>query len=188
MGSHPVNLGFRFLLELAALGAFGYWGWQAREDWLRVVLAIGAPAVAAMVWGTFRVRDSVRHVPVAVPGGVRLVVELLYFGLAVAALAGAGATGAAWVLGAAVAVHYALSYDYVWRLVRGSPERAARGLVARSGPSGARFDEPGIPTWQPEIARMVRRRWPGRRGDSCQGYLSRQGANRPGEGWVDDHR
>jgi hypothetical protein len=51
-------------------------------------------------------------VPVEVPGGVRLVVELLYFGLAVA-------TGAAWVLGAAVVIHYALSYDYVWRLVRG---------------------------------------------------------------------
>jgi hypothetical protein len=43
----------------------------------------------------------------------------LYFGLAVAALVGAGATGAAWALGVAVAVHYALSYNYVCRVVRG---------------------------------------------------------------------
>lgn len=40
MGSHPLNLTIRFLLEVAALLAPGIWGWQQRDSWPRVVLAI----------------------------------------------------------------------------------------------------------------------------------------------------
>ena len=34
MSSHPVNLGLRFLLELAALITLGIWGWHMGEGWV----------------------------------------------------------------------------------------------------------------------------------------------------------
>ncbi len=49
-----INLGVRFLLELAALAAFGYWGATMRASGaLRVVLAIGLPLAVAVLWGLF---------------------------------------------------------------------------------------------------------------------------------------
>lgn len=47
------NLGLRFLLELGALAAVGYWGWRTGEGALRWVLAAAAPAAVAVVWGLF---------------------------------------------------------------------------------------------------------------------------------------
>ena len=43
------NLALRFLLELAALAAVGYWGWDAGGP----LLAIAAVAAVAVVWGLF---------------------------------------------------------------------------------------------------------------------------------------
>lgn len=80
MGSHPLNLLVRFLLELAALGAFGYWGWQQAEGALAYLLAIGLPVLTAVLWVTFAVpEDPSRsgHAPVPVPGLLRLLLELL---------------------------------------------------------------------------------------------------------------
>jgi hypothetical protein len=55
--------------------------------------------------------------PVRVPGRVRLVLELVYFGFAVWALIDAGAVTAGWILGGTVIVHYLLSLDRViWLL------------------------------------------------------------------------
>jgi hypothetical protein len=50
------NLFLRFLLELCALGALGYWGFKTGSATLtKVVLGVGAPLVAAVavVWSTF---------------------------------------------------------------------------------------------------------------------------------------
>ncbi len=48
------NLLLRFLLELCALGALGYWGFKSGSATsTKVVLGVGAPLVAAVVWGTF---------------------------------------------------------------------------------------------------------------------------------------
>ena len=58
MGSHPLNLTLRFLLELAALIGFGYWGWGAAAGPLRWLLALGLPLLAAVLWGTFAVPDD----------------------------------------------------------------------------------------------------------------------------------
>ena len=43
-----------FLAELAALAALAVWGWSLGNStgW-RVVLAVAAPAVAAVLWGVF---------------------------------------------------------------------------------------------------------------------------------------
>ena len=47
------NLGLRFLLELGALAAVGYWGWKSGDGLLSWVLAIGAIAAVIAVWALF---------------------------------------------------------------------------------------------------------------------------------------
>jgi len=114
MGTHPVNLAVRFILEICALAVMAYWGWTQHVGWLRFVLAIGLPVLAAIMWGTFAVpndRSRSGKAPVPVPGIVRLVLELAFFGLAVWMLYDAGATLLSLTMGVVVVVHYALSYD-----------------------------------------------------------------------------
>jgi hypothetical protein len=47
------NLGLRFLLELSALAALGYWGSQTGPLVVSIVLAIAAPLAGAAVWGVY---------------------------------------------------------------------------------------------------------------------------------------
>jgi hypothetical protein len=58
MGSNPINLVIRFLLELSALMAMGFWGWNQGKGAFRFVLAFGIPIIAALVWGVFAVPDD----------------------------------------------------------------------------------------------------------------------------------
>ncbi len=118
MGSNPINLAFRFLLELMILLALGVWGWQKGDGLLRIVPAIGAPLIAAVLWGTFRVPNDPGRAPVAVPGVLRLVLELALFGVSVWALADIGAITWSWILGIAVAIHYVISYDRIAWLIK----------------------------------------------------------------------
>ena len=118
MASNPLNLAFRFFLELAALVAIGYWGWNVGEGWTRWLLMLGVPLVAAVLWGVFRVDNDPGRAPVRVPGFLRLALELAYFGFAVWSLNDAGATTASWILGISVLVHYLISYDRILWLVR----------------------------------------------------------------------
>jgi hypothetical protein len=49
-----INLGVRFLLELASLASFGFWGATVHVSGaLRAVLAIVLPLAAALLWGLF---------------------------------------------------------------------------------------------------------------------------------------
>lgn len=81
---HLLNLGLRFGLELCLLAAFAYWGFRLDAGWLlRVVAAIGAPLLAAAVWGTFVAPKATR----LLPEPWRFGLELLLFGLGAAALA-----------------------------------------------------------------------------------------------------
>ena len=119
MGSHPINLGLRFLLELAAWGSLGYWGWTQHTGAWRFAAGLGLPLVAMGLWGTFRVPGDPGKAPVAIPGALRLLLELVEFGAAVVLLAAAGRP--AWGFGLAVVVllHYAASYDRIrWLLAR----------------------------------------------------------------------
>ena len=113
MGSNPINLAFRFLLELAALFAMGYWGWHAAEGGPRWLLVLGVPLAAAALWGTFRVENDPGRAPVRVPGAVRLALELAFFTFAAWALRDAGAVIASWVLAGAVLFYYVISYDRI---------------------------------------------------------------------------
>ena len=58
MGSHPLNLALRFLLEVAALVAIGYWGFSQHTGIWRFIIGLGGPVIAAVMWGTFAVPDD----------------------------------------------------------------------------------------------------------------------------------
>lgn len=82
MANHPLNLGLRFLLELLALFAMGYWGWAQHLGLARFFWMIGLPLVAAVLWGTLRVPGHPGPAPVAVSGPLRLFLEAVFFGVA----------------------------------------------------------------------------------------------------------
>lgn len=117
MSKNPINLAFRFLLELAALIAMGYWGWVVHDGLSRYLFTIGAPLLAAAVWGVFRVPNDGGRPVVRVPGVVRFWLEIVFFGFAIWGLFNAGAQTAGWIMEIATIVHYAISYDRVaWLL------------------------------------------------------------------------
>ena len=120
MGSNPVNLTIRFLLEISALVAIGIWGWNQSDGWIRFVLSFGIPIVLAAVWGIFAVADDPSRsgkAPIPVPGMVRLAIELAFFALAAWTLCDLGYTRISWFFSIAVAIHYAVSFDRIkWLL------------------------------------------------------------------------
>ena len=122
MGYHPVNLLFRFILELVALVAMSFWGWTQHDGLARYALALMVPLLAATIWGIFNVPgDHSRSgdALVAVPGMVRLAIEAVIFGFAVWALFATGAVTQGRCLAAALVIHYALSWDRnLWLLRR----------------------------------------------------------------------
>lgn len=127
MANHPLNLAFRFILEIMGLAALAFWGWAWGGFW-RWPLAIGITVVAMAVWAIFRTPGETTGGQgfVDTPGPLRLAIELAFFGLAVAALLTAHANERAdpfaLVLGFAVIIHYALSWDRVRWLLGGRRE------------------------------------------------------------------
>lgn len=120
MGTHPINLTLRFILELIALFSMGYWGWTQHDGILRFFWAFGLPLVAAILWGTFAVpNDPSRSgkAPVPVPGILRLLLELGVFALGIWCLFSAGLPNLGWLLSIVVILHYLVSYDrIIWLL------------------------------------------------------------------------
>ena len=100
----PLNLGLRFVLELCLLVALGVWGFSEN-----VVLGIAAPLAAAVVWGLWIAPKASRRLR----DPARLVVELVLFGAAGAALAAADHALAAAVFLAAVVLSEGLML--AWR-------------------------------------------------------------------------
>ncbi len=104
-----INLGVRFLLELCMLAALAYWGYHAGDSVLmKLVLAVGAPLVAAVVWGLFIAPRAARRM--ADPA--RLLLELVLWVAAAAALAAAGQPTLAVIFAVVVAVN--LFLGAVW--------------------------------------------------------------------------
>jgi hypothetical protein len=107
------NLALRFLLELCALAALGYWGAHAGGTGaIRIALALAAPLAAALVWGALVAPRAV----IRAPNAVRLVAECVVFGAALAALAAAGRTRWAVILGLAILLNEILltMWDQRW--------------------------------------------------------------------------
>lgn len=86
------NLGLRFLLELCMLAALAYWGVQTgRGIAMKVGLGIGAPLIAAILWGLFEAPNS----SMRLQGAPRLILEVAIFAVAAAALYAAKQPGLA---------------------------------------------------------------------------------------------
>lgn len=94
-----VALGVRFLLELGALVAVGYWGAATRPGFAGLAVGAAGALALAVAWGAFVSPKAPRRLP----DPWRLLAELLAFGLATAALLVSGLTTLA-VVYATVAV------------------------------------------------------------------------------------
>jgi hypothetical protein len=91
-----VILTVRFLMELSLLVAVAFWGFHAGDGPTAWLLGLGAPVLVGVVWGAFVAPKAKR--PVSVP--VRLVIELVLFGLGASGLAVTGHATLAWVFAA----------------------------------------------------------------------------------------
>jgi len=94
-----------FLAELAALAALAVWGWATGGSTAtRVLLAVAAPALAAVLWGLF----AAPRAPVQKPA-LTLLVKVAVFGAAVLALVVIGQPVLAALLAAAALLSAVLS-------------------------------------------------------------------------------
>jgi len=118
MSIHPLNLAVRFLLELFILFAFGYWAWNTQVGWPRYFLVAILPIAAAVVWGIFRVPADHGKGLVAVPGIVRLLIEVVMFSAAWYCLSISGLSKSAFWFLIFSLLHYILSYDRVILLLK----------------------------------------------------------------------
>jgi Protein of unknown function (DUF2568) len=96
-GARGATLTARFLCELAMLAALAFWGYVVGEGPWAWLLGIGAPVLAAVVWGTFVAPKA--RIPVSAP--VRVQIELVLYALAAVGLSAAGQPVAAVVLAVA---------------------------------------------------------------------------------------
>ena len=103
------NLTLRFMLELAAIGALGYWGFRSGSGPLaKAALGLGAPALAMLVWGAFVAPKAT----VAVAEPVRLLISLAVFGAAALALFATRQDAVVWVFAGLVAVNVTLLHGF----------------------------------------------------------------------------
>jgi Protein of unknown function (DUF2568) len=103
-GLKAANLGLKFVLELAAIAAFAYWGASHSPVVLAVILAVALPALFIAAWGVWAAPRSRRRLP----RETRVPFELSCFALAAVALIAAGATAAGIAFGVIAAVNAAL--------------------------------------------------------------------------------
>src|SRR4051794_41290844 len=98
------NLALKFLLELCALAALAYFGATVGPPVAGVLLGIGLPVLAALLWSRFAAPRSERRLR----GRARLAFELGVFAAATVALAAAGAHLAAELFAVLALVNTAL--------------------------------------------------------------------------------
>ena len=103
------NLALRFLLELCALIALGYWGFATGSGAIaKVALGIGVPLVVAIVWGVF----VAPRAPVDLPGFLVLILQVLVFGSAAAGIAATGHRTLALAFAVVVVINAVLMYAW----------------------------------------------------------------------------
>lgn len=105
-----INLALTFVLELSLLAAYAYWGFHAgKTPVMKVILGIGAPLLAVVIWGAIMAPKS----PMKLQGAAYLVVKCVLFSLAVAALIAAGQTPLGIILAVVFVINTILLY--VWK-------------------------------------------------------------------------
>jgi hypothetical protein len=100
-----INLVTRLAVELAALVALSYWGFHlGRRTVVRIVAGIGAPLIAAVVWGLFASPNT--HLTVT--GATKATIQMLVFAAATGALVRLARPRLAVAFGSLAAVNAAL--------------------------------------------------------------------------------
>ncbi len=102
------NLGLSFFLELCMLAALTYWGFTTQRGIGKFLWGIGAPLVVILIWGAFLAPRARQRL--ADP--LRLLNEIVLFGLAALALLAAGQQALAIIFFVLVFVNLVLSF--VW--------------------------------------------------------------------------
>lgn len=121
MNTNPINLTIRFLLEIAMPVILSYWGWQLTTAWLRIIYALALPVCASTLWGMFRIPNDPKPAPVAIPGILRLLLELGLFAFAVWILFKIQYARTAYIMAGMIILHYMVSYDRTWAMLRNKP-------------------------------------------------------------------
>jgi hypothetical protein len=102
-----INLGFRFILEMVALVALFLFGISLSDQLLiQILLGLGVPLLAVMVWGLFVAPKAKRRLP----DPARLTVELSVFGAGVLAFVLTGSFFLGMLLGTAVIINVVLMF------------------------------------------------------------------------------
>ncbi|CCK25041.1 putative membrane protein [Streptomyces davaonensis JCM 4913] len=100
------NEALAFLLEIAALGFLGWWGFSAGHEGVpRILLGVGTPSLAILVWGLFAAPRARWRPRLALV----LVVKALVLGGGAAALYAVGHPVAAGVVAVVTAVNTAVA-------------------------------------------------------------------------------
>ncbi|MCX5214802.1 YrdB family protein [Kitasatospora sp. NBC_00240] len=103
-----VNSGVAFALEMGLLAALCYWGIRTGGNLpVKILLAVGAPALAATVWGLFLAAGGPTF---PLPTAATIALKLLVLGTAPLALAATGHPVLAWVFGGLTVVSVAVEY------------------------------------------------------------------------------
>ncbi len=103
------NVALRFILELCALVAYGYAGWQiGSSTFLKLGLAIGLPLGAAILWGLFGAPGS----SMQLQDPWHLLLEIVVFGGSAVALARTGHPAVGLVYAVVFVINRVLMY--IW--------------------------------------------------------------------------
>jgi hypothetical protein len=127
MNKNPINLAVRFLLEIVMLAVLSLWGWHLFIGWPKYLAAVVFPTIAAILWGVFRIPNDPNPAPVEIPGLMRLFLELMLFGLGVYGLYFMGYKMLSSALAIVTVLHYLVSYDRTWVMLRNKPYKGFAG-------------------------------------------------------------
>jgi hypothetical protein len=118
MNNHPFNLIVRFLLEIALLIIFTYWGLNKFSGLSKYIVGIGLPIIIATLWAIFRVEGDPGKAIIAIPGWLRLLYEVILFVSAAYLLFQLQMNTLAYVFIVISVIHYLASYERIIWLLR----------------------------------------------------------------------
>ena len=96
------NLALRFILELCALGAVGYWGiYTGNGKIMKIVLGIGSPILLGVVWGVFGSPNAAVKLTMT----WHILLEMIVFGIPAVALYFTGKPQIAFIYGMVVVIN-----------------------------------------------------------------------------------
>lgn len=105
-----VNILIRFLIELCVIGILGYWGFHiGKEYFLKMLFGIGIPLLVIIIWGLFGSPAA----PLQLTGFAKILLEILIFGSAIAALVHTGNIRVSILLGIVIILNSVLMM--VWK-------------------------------------------------------------------------